>query len=189
MSFADGYLFLGHVRPNPGASKIDVTDPTKMNIVSRIWGRMDLAGNDDQFTVAVGNLLVMSDDQLAEGGGGYVGTVIGIHAAEPDTEPPSVDTILPRDGSTGQSPKGSIGISFTDNIEMATVDARSFIVRAVGGEPLSGSYGVYMGVVNFDPDQDLASKTTYEVVLPADGVTDYVGNALAQEFKATFTTQ
>ncbi|HSC88303.1 MAG TPA: hypothetical protein VLC09_13565, partial [Polyangiaceae bacterium] len=65
LSFSDGYMFAGHLRPNPGASKIDVHEPREMKLVSRIWGRMDLTGNDDQFTVAVGNLLVMSDDQYA----------------------------------------------------------------------------------------------------------------------------
>jgi hypothetical protein len=43
--------------------------------------------------------------------------------------------------------------------------------------------------VNFDPDQDLAAATTYEVVLPAGGLTDLVGNALVQEFRSTFTTR
>lgn len=187
MSFADGKMFLGLLRPNPGALKIDVTDPLNMTAENRIWGRMDLDGNDDQFTVAAGNLLVMSDDQSS--GNGYVGTVIGVHAADPDTTPPSVDTIIPRDGSTGQAITSRIGISFTDNVELATVDTRSFVVRPVGGEALSGTFGVYMGVLNFDPDEDLMPGTTYEVILPAGGIKDYVGNGLDTEFRATFTTQ
>jgi hypothetical protein len=87
------------------------------------------------------------------------------------------------------SVKSRIGISFTDNIELATVNGASFIVRPVGGQPLSGRYGLRMGVVNFDPDQDLQPGTTYEVVLPEGGVADLVGNGIAAEFKTTFTTQ
>jgi hypothetical protein len=45
-----------------------------------------------------------------------------------------------------------------------------------------------MGVINFDPDGDLLPGTTYEVVLAKGGVTDYVGNPLATEWKSTFTT-
>jgi hypothetical protein len=190
MSFADGYMFLGLLRPNPGALKIDVTDPSNMVPQNRIWGRLDLSGNDDQFTVAVGNLLVMSDDQLQENGEGYVGTVIGVHAADPDIQAPIVDTVIPKDGATGQSVSTRVGISFTDNVELATVDLNSFIVRPVGGgAPVEGSFGIYMGVLNFDPLADLAPGTEYEVILPVGGITDYVGNAISEEFRSTFTTQ
>jgi hypothetical protein len=190
MSFGDGYMFLGHLRTEagtgcaPGASKIDVTNTGQMKIVSRIWGRMDNAKNDDQFTIAIGNLLVMGDDQDP-----YEGWVVGVHDTNPDTKPPAVDTVIPKNGSTGLSVKSRVGISFTDNIEFATVNPASFIVRPVGGAPLAGKWGLEMGVVNFDPDTDLAPKTTYEIVLPQGGITDLVGNGIAQEFKATFTTQ
>ena len=195
MSFADGFMFLGHKRPDPGATKIDVTDPTNMVPHNRIWGRMDLVGNDDQFTVAVGNLLVMSDDQkpIEEApvapDNAYVGTVIGLHAAAKDTVPPAVDTIIPKNGATAQHVKSRIGISFTDNVELATVNPETLIVRPVGGEPIAGTWGIYATVLNFDPAEDLMPGTTYEVVLPAGGIKDYVGNGIAAEFTSTFTTQ
>ena len=126
----------------------------------------------------------MSDDQSP-----YYGSVIGVHATDPDTKPPVVDTVIPKDGATGQSVKSRVGISFSDNIELATVNGASFFVRPVGEQPLAGKWGLGWGVVNFDPDDDLKPKTTYEIVLPKGGVTDLVGNALAQDFKATFTTQ
>ena len=59
----------------------------------------------------------------------------------------------------------------------------------MGGQALPGRYGVRMSVVNFDPEQDLQPATTYEVVLPKGGIADLVGNTLAEDFKATFTTQ
>jgi hypothetical protein len=189
MSFQDDYLFLGHVRAEiggtPGASKIDVKDPRSMRIASRVWGRLDRANkNDDQFTLAVGNLLVIADDQSP-----YAGWVIGVHQTEPDTKAPVVDTIIPANQETGVSVKSRVGISFTDNIELATVNAASVIVRPVGGQPLPGKFGLRMGVLNFDPDQDLQPATTYEVVLPQGGVSDLVGNGIAAEFKSTFTTK
>lgn len=188
LSFSDDFLFLGHVRSEiggtPGASKISVADPKNMKIVDRVWGRQDLGGkNDDQFTLAIGNLLVLGDDQEP-----YAGWVMGVHQAEPDTKPPLVDTVIPRDATTGVSTKTRIGVTFSDNIELATVNAGSFIVRPVGGQPLPGKFGLRMGVLNFDPDEDLEPGTTYEVVLPKGGIADFVGNALSEEWKSTFTT-
>jgi hypothetical protein len=187
MSFGDGIMFLGLVRPNPGALKIDVSDPGSMRKLNRVWGRMNLIGADDQFTVAVGNLLVLSDDQLV--GSTYVGTVIAVHAKDPDTTAPRVDTIIPRDGAVDQALSSRIGISFTDTIELATVDANSLIVRPVGGEPIAGTFSSYMTVLNFEPAQPLAPDTTYEVVIPTGRLTDYVGNGLSEEFRSTFTTR
>jgi hypothetical protein len=126
----------------------------------------------------------MGDDQSP-----YYGAVIAAHATDPDKKPPVVDTIIPRDGATGQSLKTRIGITMSDNIELATLNAASFVVRPMGGPTLAGKWSAAWGVVNFDPDEDLKSKTTYEIVLPKGGMADLVGNALAQDFKATFTTQ
>src|SRR5690606_39017724 len=107
----------------------------------------------------------------------------------PDTTPPSVDTVMPKDGATGQALTTRVGVTFTDNVELATVDSRSFFVRPLGGAPLSGKWGVSMDILHFAPDEDLEPGTTYEVVLPAGGVKDYVGNGIAQEFTSSFTTQ
>lgn len=197
MSFQDGYMFAGRIRPNPGADKIDVSDLSNFVWKSSIVGRRDLSGNappenDDQFTVAIGNLLVLSDDQLHTVGpnaGKSAGTVIAVHDVNPDTTPPYVDTILPKDGATGQALTTRVGISFTDNVELATVDTRSFIVRPIGGKALPGTFSVTMSVLNFEPAEPLLPNTTYEVVLPAGGVKDYVGNGMAEEFRSTFTTR
>jgi hypothetical protein len=188
MTFQDDYMFLGHLRVEiggtPGASKINVADPRNMRVTSRIWGRLNLGDiNDDQFVMPIGNLLVIGDDQSP-----YHGWFIAVHQTEPDTKPPVVDTVIPNNQATGVSTKSRIGITFSDNIELATVNAASFIVRPVGGQPLPGKWGVRMGVVNFDPDQDLQPSTTYEVVLPRGGLADLVGNTLATEWKSTFTT-
>lgn len=186
LSFGDQHLFLGRLRPDGGASVYDVSDPTKsMTLQTSVWGRLDLGGvNDDQFTLMIGNLLVMSDDQEP-----YAGSVIAQWAAAPDTMPPAVDTVIPKNGATGVSVKSRIGLSMTDNIEFTTVNEASFIVRPVGGEPIKGTWGSRMTVLNFSPNEDLKPGTTYEVVLPKGGITDLVQNGIAEEFKSTFTTK
>jgi hypothetical protein len=189
MAFSDDHMFLGHLRTEisgtPGASKIDVTDPRSMRLVNRVWGRLDLGNlNDDQFVFPIGNLLVIGDDQSP-----YPGWVLAVHQADPDTKAPVIDTVIPKDQATAVSVKSRVGVTFSDTIELATVNASSFIVRPVGGQPLPGKWGLRMSVLNFDPDQDLQPGTTYEVVLPAGGVGDLVGNRLATEWKTTFTTK
>ncbi|XXX76316.1 Ig-like domain-containing protein [Sorangium sp. So ce134] len=183
MSFSDGYMFLGHLRPDAGVSKIDVRNINQMSIQNRIWGRLEFTNGDDQFSIPVGSLLVLADDELP-----YRGMVIAAHSTDPDTTPPEVDTVLPKNGATGLSRKSRVGLSLTDNVELATVHHGSFIVRPVGGQQVKGKFGLYMGIVNFDPDEDLMPNTTYEVVLPKDGMKDLVGNGIAAEFKSTFTT-
>jgi hypothetical protein len=144
---------------------------------------MDTTYNDDQFVLPVGNLVILTDDQTP-----YRGWVIAVHQTAPDSTPPVVDTVIPNNNATAMSTTSRVGITFSDNIDLATVNEASFIVRPVGGQALSGRYGARMSVVNFDPDQDLLPGTTYEVVLPKGGVADYVGNTLASEWKSTFTT-
>jgi hypothetical protein len=189
MAFSDDHMFLGHLRGEiggkPGASKISVEDPRSMRVVNRVWGRMNLGNlNDDQFIFPFGNLILIGDDQSP-----YPGWFIAVHQAEPDTTPPEVDIVIPGDATTGNSTKSRIGVSLSDNIELATVNAASFIVRPVGGQALPGRYGLRNGVINFDPEADLMPGTTYEVVLPQGGIADLVGNRLATEWKSTFTTQ
>lgn len=188
-AFSDDYLFLGHVRTEiggaPGASKISVSNTAQMRVEERIWGRMDQGGlNDDQFPLPIGNLLVLGDDQAP-----YHGWFIAVHDTETDVRAPEVDTVIPKPEESGVSTRSRIGITFSDNIELATVNAASFFVRPVGGEPLPGKYGSRLTVLNFDPDEDLEPGTTYEVVLRAGGVTDLVGNALETEWISTFTTE
>jgi hypothetical protein len=183
MSFSDGYLYLGHLRPDAGVSKIKLNNLSNMAIESRIWGRLEFTNGDDQFSIKVGSLLVLADDELP-----YRGMVIAAHSTEPDTAPPAVDTVLPKNGATGLAKTSRIGLSFTDNLELATVHPGSVIVRPMGGEPIKGTFGLYMTILNFDPDEDLLPNTTYEVILPKDGVKDLVGNGIAAEFKSTFTT-
>ncbi len=188
MSFQDDLMYLGHVRAEisgkPGASVYSVLDPKKMTSVGRVWGRMDLANkNDDQFTIGIGNVLVVADDQAP-----YHGWFTAVRQAAPDTQAPIVDTVIPKAGDSVPV-TSRVGVTFSDNIELATVSSASFIVRPVGGEPLKGKFGLRMSVLNFDPDEDLKPGTTYEVVLPKGGVADLAGNRMAAEFKSTFTTK
>ncbi|MEM6990391.1 MAG: Ig-like domain-containing protein [Myxococcota bacterium] len=186
VSFGDDRMFLGLLRPSPGAIRFDVADLSAPVELDTIEGR-ELGGNDDQFTLKAGNLLVLSDDQLTPMG--YAGTYLAVESPEPDETPPVVNGVWPPDGL--QVPATTaIGLSFSDQIELATVDTASFYVRELDTAEagcITGSWGHMRTILNFTPDAPLTSGVTYEVVLPAGGITDLGGNAIAEEFRTTFT--
>ena len=152
MSFGDRHLFLGGERGgSEGIWKYDIGDPNDHRLIGRIPGRDGRW--DDQFSVPIGNLIAISDDQNVNG---YVGSYIAVHDTEPDTQPPVVEYVNPPDGAVDQA--------------------------------LTGRWGYSQTVVSFWPDQPLQADTSYEVVVVAGGITDLVGNALANDFRSVFDT-
>jgi DNA-binding beta-propeller fold protein YncE len=184
MSFGDGHLFLGSLRPEPGVFKYLLGDGTSMELLGQVRGRMRLGAllADDQFPLPIGNLLVMSDDESR------IGSVLAVHDQRRDSRPPEVAYTNPVEGATSQPLTTRIGISFTDQIDLRSVDASTLVVRPVGGEPLTGSFAHMQTIVSFCPSAPLLPDTTYEVVLVAGGITDLVGNALSTEHRSFFAT-
>lgn len=185
VSFGDEYLFLGGLRGGTqGVYKYDISDPLNPTVVDRVQGRNSRW--DDQFSCPVGNLLIICDDQRVDGN--YVGGVIGVHAEQKDSIGPQVMFNQPEAGATNQPLQTKIGLSFSDWIEFASVDASSFILREVGGEPIPGSWGCTYTTLNFTPAAPLKELTTYEVVLPEGGITDLSGNPMPETFFFSFST-
>jgi YVTN family beta-propeller protein len=178
-----GYLTIQDTFAHVGASdhyvKVDLADPNGYRVVgSASSGRPD---HDEDFAVAIGNLVVLGDDH-------YHGSFVFAHQAEPDDTGPAVNMVSPADGSRDQSRSSRIGVTFTDRVDLRTVHAGTFIVRPLDGEPVPGVYSSQTGIVNFAPAAPLARDTTYEIVIPAGGIRDVVGNPVATTFRATFAT-
>ena len=137
---------------------------------------------DTDYPNVVGNLVVAgSEDHLQ-------GVFVIPHQAEPDNTPPEVNMVVPKNGDTNQATTSRVGLTFTDAIDPASVTTETFIVRESGGSALPGKYSMYRSIVNFSPDQPLETNKTYEVVVPAGGITDYMGNAAAETFSSNFST-
>ncbi len=184
VSFDGGHLFLGGLRGGTqGIYKYDISDVSNPTLIRRIEGRDDRW--DDQFSCAIGNLLIMADDQNVNG---YVGAVLAVHEQNADLNPPEVMYVNPPDLSTDQPITSKIGLSMSDWIDLESVDITSFVVRPVGGQPISGKWGWTYTTLNFEPDELLIPYTTYEVVIPQNGITDLVGNNLQNDFITSFTT-
>lgn len=187
LAFGDDRLFLGALRPNPGVLVIDHSDPDALVTIGKVEGRRDDFFNgaftDDQFPLPVGNLLVLSDDEI------NIGSVLGVHDWRRDTTPPAVRWTNPGDGEVGLPVSSRLVVSFSDQIDLRSVDPSTIVVRPVGAlEGLPGTYGHQQTLIGFWPDEPFEADTTYELVVPAGGVTDLAGNAVAEPLRVVFST-
>lgn len=180
-----GYVFFKQNTAFVGLSNygaaVDVSDPSAMEQLARI----EMTGDLDT-VVPIGNVLAVSvdDDAIAD-----QATNVMPYETEPDTAPPAVNMIVPRDGATNVSLLARVGLTFDEFVELGTVFRGSFRVQKQGTTtPLEGTYSGQEGAVNFWPARPLEPATTYEVVVPAGGVTDVSGNPTTAEFRASFTT-
>ena len=178
----DHYVFQG---AQYKVHKVDVSNPLQHVEVGR--GGMFPPGSEEEShsdhgqVAPFGNLLFLGNDHGS-------GSSFMVHSTLPDTTRPVVKAMSPANGARQQALTSRIGLGMTDSILPETVNTATFIVRPVGGNALAGTYSVQLGIVNFFPAQPLQPATTYEVVLPVNGMKDYAGNAVGTEYKATFTT-
>lgn len=185
VSFADHYLFLGGLRGGTeGIYKYSITNPASPQLIGRYVGRN--SAWDDQFSCPIGNLMAVADDQLVNNQ--YVGGLLAVHDINPDTTTPKVLKVFPANGAQNQPLSTRVALSLSEWPEFATVNASNFIVRPLGGQPIAGSWSCTYTLLNFTPVEPLLPNTTYEVVLPAGGIRDLVGNAISNTFISTFQT-
>ncbi|MCW1924501.1 Ig-like domain-containing protein [Luteolibacter arcticus] len=135
---------------------------------------------DWDFAVALGNLAFLGND--------HSGSAMVVHQTEPDTTGPVVNMVNPAPDSLNLALTSRVGLTFTDAIDLRSVDASTVTIRPVGGAPLAGRYSHQTGIVNFWPDQPLQPDTSYQIHLPAGGVKDYAGNGLATAHTSLFST-
>ncbi|HEX5221035.1 MAG TPA: Ig-like domain-containing protein [Verrucomicrobiae bacterium] len=165
----DEYLFVGHY---PGSTKWLLTNDTATFVARVDSGLVD----DHAFGTPLGNLVAVTTDHA-----NTRKLMIGIHDFQKDSRPPAVTFTSPANGATNVHVKSRVGLCFTDFIDPMSLSTTSLIVRAIGGPALAGSYSALQGIVNFVPAAPLETNRTYEVILAANGVRDYAGNAITNE--------
>jgi cytochrome c peroxidase len=161
----------------PGSAKLVVFDATTLAIQQTYT----LGGVAD-FAQVIGNMVITGGHEAAQRC-----SIVPIQQA-PDTNGPVVQFANPPNGAQSQALTSRIGFIMSDHIDVTSMDTNTFIVRPLGGAAIPGTYSTQLGMINFAPDQPLAPATTYEVILPAGGIRDVVGNGLARAFSLQFTT-
>jgi hypothetical protein len=160
--------------------KIDASNPAQLKIAGR--GSLGINGDVDHGQVTpFGNLIFVGNDHGS-------GSGFWVHQREPDTKAPEVNMVVPKANDVNRALTSRVGVTFTDNIILESINKNTFIVRPLGGAALSGKYSHQFSMVNFSPDQPLQPNTTYEVVIPAGGIKDYAGNAVSKTFTSYFST-
>jgi DNA-binding beta-propeller fold protein YncE/mono/diheme cytochrome c family protein len=176
LTFQDGFA---HVGMSVKYAKIDMRHDAGYPIVGT--ASSGILNRDEDFATVLGNLVFIGSDHA-------VGSVLVPHQTAPDTLGPKVNMVNPKAGAIHQALTTRIGLTFTDQIDPRSINHNTFIVRPVGGSSLSGQYSSQTGIVNFSPDQQLRPNTVYEVVVPAGGLRDYVGNPTSTAYVSRFST-
>ena len=153
----------------------------------RIIGRYDYpkgVDSADEVTV-LGNVLFLGSDH---GPSSYFVP----HQTKPDKTPPAVRVTSPENKALKQDVRSRIGISFTDSINLDTVNRSNFAVRPlINGKPgpaIKGTFSAYWNMVNFSPKEVLKTNTTYVVQIKSGGLEDIAGNPFAKNYSFSFKT-
>ena len=173
--FQDGYI---HAGMSNWYVKYDVGGfiPWKM-------GKFRLSGDND-WVLPIGNLAFVGDDD-----GPTSAAALVPHQAGPDSLGPTVNWSVPYSGAVHVASTARIGLSFTDNIDFASVDGRCLSVRNAGGDPVPGRISVTGALVNFSPDKPFEAGADYEVRVSAGGFRDWGGNPVPRDTLIAFTTE
>jgi hypothetical protein len=114
-----------------------------------------------------------------------------VTTATPDTTPLQVISVNPASGATGVRPDVPVSVTFNKSITPYSVYYNSNNALLFSGQGLQDRGSITMSADNrtmtFNTGT-LYTGTAYTIDLPAGGITDQSGNALASTFTSTFTT-
>ncbi len=184
-----GYIFvkddLAFVGESRFAAIYDVSDMANVTEVTRL----NLEGDLDTVT-PIGNMAVLSVDGEANRG---QGTSVAPYQLEPDTTPPRVTWAWPKAGADDLTPTSRIGVSFNEMVDPKSAWEGSVRLYVKDTDPeftrVDAWISAQENIVNFFPKQPLERDTTYVFEIPAGGIVDYNGNAIAESFMMEVTTR
>ncbi len=185
LSYQDGFIHMG---ASVNYAKIDVRDENEYKLVE--LATSGIADRDEDFATVLGNFVVLGDDHEN-------GSFLIPHESEPDTTGPTVNMVSPSNGSLNQLPSTRIGLTFSDLIDLRSVNTTTVQIRRVDSPTssivLSGTYSSQTAIVNFAPAVPLQADSVYEIYVPnlssvAETVLDVAGNPVSKEFRSYFST-
>ncbi|MFZ1086684.1 MAG: Ig-like domain-containing protein [Terracidiphilus sp.] len=123
-------------------------------------------------------------------------TTFTVTTATPDTEPLQVVSVNPANGAVNVRHEIPVSVTFNKSINPSTANLWTSARYNQNAQLYIGQDLQYYGSVSLSADNRtltfntgaLQDATTYTILLPAAGITDMSGNALAANFISTFTT-
>lgn len=177
----DHYAFVGE---GSSAGIYDISDHESITEVTRL----DLEGDLDTAT-PIGNVVLLSVDADAVED---QGSSIAPWQTEPDTDAPQVTWAWPADGADNLPTTSRFGLTFSEMVDVQSAFAGSVRLYETGTDPdttrVDGWVSAQENIVNFHPRCGLEPNTEYTLEVPAGGIVDFNGNAVAETFTATFRT-
>ncbi len=106
-----------------------------------------------------------------------------------DDTPPSVTATRPAADAAGVYASTAVAVTFSEQMNPASIDASSFTLEDDGGAPVPADVSYDNGThkATLQPQADLDYSTTYTATVTTD-VTDLAGNHLPAEYRWSFTT-
>lgn len=108
----------------------------------------------------------------------------------PDVTPPTVTSATPAAGATGIATNATISVTFSEPMDVSTINSATFFLKTSGGALIPGAvaYTVATRTAVFTPTSALPSSTTI-IANVTTGAKDVAGNGLAAIFSLSFTTR
>ena len=177
----DGIVFIGESR------FAGVYDARQHDDIREI-ARLDLEGDLDTAT-PIGNVVFLCVDDKANPG---EGTSVAPWSREPDSSSPRVTWTWPSDGASNLATTSRFGVTFNEHIDVLSAWEGSVRLYEADQDPsltrVDGYINAQESIVNFWPIEPLKPNTTYVLEIPAGGVSDFNGNAIADTFSLRITT-
>jgi hypothetical protein len=109
-----------------------------------------------------------------------------------DNTPPSVTAVVPASGATGVSPTAEIRVSFSEALDVSTINNSTIILFDQTANPVSATvtYNPSTHTAVLQPSNVLQGSKTYTVGVEsgATGIKDFAGNPMTSDFIWAFTT-
>jgi DNA-binding beta-propeller fold protein YncE/cytochrome c peroxidase len=202
-TFQDNFAFVGGRKVDlsqphlPVVLTLNQNQPHTIPGINANAGTLGFGFEVSQFNLPLGNLLVTGGIHN-HSSASRQGMAIWAHQSAPDTKGPEIGFHIPRAGETNYPIAAPLSFAIPETLDMTSlvtggmttnVAEMTLVVRPVGGTPVAATIARSSGsIVTFTPTANLAPNTTYEVVFPAGGIKDAVGNGIEETYSYTFTT-
>jgi MYXO-CTERM domain-containing protein len=178
-TFQSSFLVCG--QSSEGYKKWDMHNETAPTLVGH-GTDPNGPGGDFDFATIMGNLVYLGNDHGS-------GAALIPHQAAADTVAPQVVKVFPSNGDTKQALSTRVTVFFSEDIDIASLSPTSLLVRKNGGAALEGVFSKSsFNAISIGFKQPLTANTTYEVVVPAMGLKDLVGNPITEATTVRFST-